>query len=91
MKDKKDTLAKSSRGRFIFGAGIGIAISVALFASVDNALAKFLLMAAFGTLMGLAQVYAGRESSGARKFTKYAMAGGVVTMGLGIVIFLLIN
>jgi hypothetical protein len=91
MTDKKGTLAKSSKGRFIFGAAIGIAISVALFSSIENAIAKFFLMAGFGTLMGLAQVYAARETAGARKFTKYAIVAGVVTMGLGIVIFLMID
>jgi len=81
----------SSQARFVFGAGIGIAISVALFNDVDEAPVKFLLMAAFAAIMGYAQVIAGRDTAGARKFTKFAMVGGVIALAAGIVAFLVVS
>jgi len=40
-------------------------------------------------LMGAGQVIGGRETTGARKFTRWAMIGGVGTMVIGIVLFML--
>lgn len=84
-------MAKSGRARFVFGAAIGVAVSSVLFESVDIALANFLLTTAFAAMMGFAQVYAGRDTAGSRKFTRYAITGGVITMGVGIIIFLWSN
>lgn len=78
----------SSQARFVLGAGIGIAISVALFNEIDEAPVKFVLMTAFAAIMGYAQVIAGRDTPGARKFTKWAMVGGVIALAAGIVAFL---
>lgn len=81
----------SSRARFVFGAGIGIAVSVALFNDIDSAPVKFLLMTAFAGIMGYAQVFAGRESDAARKFTKLAITGGILALAIGIIAFLVVE
>lgn len=89
MKNIKGKNQKSSRGRFIFGAAIGIAISVPIFGGVESPPIKALLMLAFGGLMGAGQVIGGRDTAGGRKFTRWAMIGGAATMVIGVVIFLL--
>jgi len=48
-------------------------------------------MTAFAAMMGFGQVYAGRDTAGSRKFTRYAITGGVITIGVGIIIFLWSN
>jgi hypothetical protein len=50
-RSKKGSSAKSGRARFVFGAAIGVAVSVALFESVDIALANFMLTTAFDAMM----------------------------------------
>ena len=89
MKKSKNQL--SSRARFIFGAGIGIALSAALFNSIDEAPVKFVLMTMFAVIMGYAQVVAGRDTASSRKFTKWMLTGGVLAMVVGIVAILVIN
>ena len=89
MKKSKNQL--SSRARFIFGAGIGIALSAALFNSIGETLVKFVLMTMFAVIMGYAQVIAGRDTASSRKFTKWMLAGGVLAMAVGIIAILLIN
>jgi len=81
----------SSQARFGFGAALGVAISVALFNDIDEAPVKFALMASFAGIMGYAQVFAGRDTPGARKFTKWAMVGGFIALAAGIVAFLIVK
>jgi len=88
MKPTKKKKQISSQGRFIFGAAIGVAISVPIFGGVDTAPVKFILMAGFAGLMGYAQVIAGKDTAGSRKFTRWAIIGGIVAMAAGIVAFL---
>jgi hypothetical protein len=89
MKSTKNKKPMSSQARFIFGAGIGVAISIPIFGGVDSAPVKFLLMVAFAAIMGYAQVIAGKDTAGARKFTRWAIVGGILAMAVGIVAFLL--
>ena len=81
----------TSRARFVLGAGIGIAISVPVFGGVENDFFKAVLMIAFGGIMGAAQVYAGKETASARKFTRLAVTGSILAMAIGIIIFLITN
>lgn len=89
MKDTKGKNKKSARARLLFGAALGIAISIPIFSGVDSPPVKAFLMVAFAALMGAGQVIGGRETTGARKFTRWAMIGGVGTMVIGIVLFML--
>jgi hypothetical protein len=50
---------------------------------------KAILMIAFAGIMGYAQVIAGKDTAGARKFTRWAITGGILAMAAGIVAFLL--
>ncbi|MBC8453126.1 MAG: hypothetical protein H8D69_01495 [Chloroflexi bacterium] len=88
LKPRNENAQKSSRARFLLGAAIGVAISVPLFAGIDEAPVQFALMAAFAVIMGYAQVLAGRDTPGARKFTKWAIVGGIVALFAGIVAFM---
>lgn len=90
-KMKKSKKQLSSRARFVFGAGIGIALSAALFNSIDEAPVKFVLMTMFAVIMGYAQVIAGRDTASSRKITKWMLTGGVLAMAVGIVAILVIN
>jgi hypothetical protein len=85
QKNKKQM---SSQARFLFGAVIGIAISIPVLGGVDSAPVKFVLMAVIAALMGGAQVIAGKDTAGARKFTQWAIVGGILAMAFGIVAFL---
>jgi VIT1/CCC1 family predicted Fe2+/Mn2+ transporter len=89
MKPTKNKKALSSQARFVFGAAIGVAISVPIFGGVDSAPVKAILMIAFAGIMGYAQVIAGKNTAGSRKFTRWAIIGGIVAMAVGIVAFLL--
>ena len=89
MKNLKGKNQKSPRARFLFGAALGIAISVPIFAGVDSPPVKAFLMLAFAALMGGGQVIGGRDTAGSRKFTRWAMIAGVATMVIGIVLFML--
>jgi hypothetical protein len=91
MKDIKGKPQKSPRGRFIFGAALGIAISIPIFANIEPAPLRALFMLVFAGLMGGGQVIGGRNTPGARKFTRYAMIGALVAMFVGIIAFLIIN
>jgi hypothetical protein len=79
---------RTSQARFLLGAAIGVAISVPLFSGIEDASVRFVLMAAFAAIMGYAQVLAGRDTEGARKFTKWAIVGGVIALFVGIVAFM---
>lgn len=48
-------------------------------------------MLAFAGLMGAGQVIGGRDTAGARKFTRWAMIGGVGTMVIGVGLFLILS
>ncbi|NQW21775.1 MAG: hypothetical protein HQ477_13820 [Chloroflexi bacterium] len=89
MKNINGNKPKTSRARFILGAGIGVAISIPLFGDVENSFTRFLLMFGFGAMMGYGQVFAGKNTPGAKKFTRFAIAGSMLAMTVGIVIFLL--
>ncbi len=89
MKKAKNKKAMSSQARFIFGAAIGVAISIPIFGGVESAPVKFVLMTAFAVIMGYAQVIAGKDTPGSRKFTRWAIIGGILAMAVGIVAFLL--
>jgi hypothetical protein len=91
MKDNKAKPQKSPRGRFIFGAALGIAISIPIFAGIESPPLKAFFMLAFAGLMGAGQVIGGRDTPGARKFTRYAMIGAFVAMFVGIIAFMIID
>ena len=91
MKDTKGKPQKSARARFLFGAAIGIAISIPIFAGIDSPPVKAFFMLAFAGLMGAGQVIGGRDTAGARKFTRWAMIGGVGTMVIGVGLFLILS
>ncbi len=88
MNDLKGNAPHSSRSRFMLGAGIGIAISIPIFDAIDDTPAKILFMVAFAAVMGTGQVLAARNTPGARKFTRLAVVGGVITLLIGIIAFL---
>ena len=91
VKNTEGKKKNSSRARFLFGAGLGIAVSIPIFAGVDSPPVKAFLMLAFAGLMGGGQVLGGRDTAGGRKFTRWAMIGGVGTMVIGIVLFMLLT
>jgi hypothetical protein len=89
VKNLKGKNQKSSRARFLFGAAIGVAISVPIFSDIGSPPVKAVLMLAFAGLMGASQVIGGRDTAGARKFTRWAMVGGIMSLMIGVVIFML--
>ena len=89
MKPTKKKKPMSNQARFVFGGVIGVAISVPIFGGIDSAPVKAILMIAFAGIMGYAQVIAGKDTAGARKFTRWAIIGGILAMAAGIVAFLL--
>ncbi len=75
----------------MFGAALGILISIPIFAGIDQPPLKAFAMVAFAGLMGAGQVIGGRNTPGARKFTRYAMVGSIAMMVIGVVAFMIIN
>ena len=88
MRDNNGKQPKNSRARFILGAAVGVAISIPIFGGIENSAIRFLLMFAFGGLMGYGQVFAARETPGAKKFLRLAIIGSVIALVLGLVIFM---
>jgi hypothetical protein len=88
VRDNNGSQPKNSRARFILGAAVGVAISIPIFGGLENSFIRFLLMFAFGGLMGYGQVFAARDTAGSRKFLRLAVVGSVVALVLGLVIFM---
>lgn len=89
MRNIKGEVPKSAVSRFLLGAGIGVAISIPIFAGIEDVPVKIIFMALFAGLMGGGQVLAGRNTEGSRRLVRIALVGGVMAMLVGIGLFLL--
>jgi hypothetical protein len=88
VRDNNGSKPKNSRARFILGAAVGVAISIPIFSGIESSFIRFILMFAFGGLMGYGQVFAARDTPGSRRFLRLAIVGSVVALVLGLVIFM---
>ncbi len=91
MRNIKGDVPQSAISRFLLGAGIGVAISVPIFWSMEDVAVRVLLMAAFAGLMGGAQVIAGGKTERSQRILRWAMVAGTFTLLAGVVTFFVVN
>lgn len=91
MRNIQGKVPQSAFSRFLLGAGIGVAISIPLFQGVEDVPVRILFMLAFAGIMGGAQVIAGGTSARSKSLTRWLLAIGTLTFGIGVAVFFMVN
>jgi len=91
LRNVKGNAPKSDRVRFLLGAAIGIAISVPVFANIEDEPVRVLFMLLFAAVMGTGQVLAGRDTSGARKLTRWLITAAILTFVAAVIAYIVVT
>ena len=87
MRQLNGKIPSSPVHRFLLGAGFGIAISIAIFAGVENVTLRIIFMLGFASLLGASQVLGGGTTTRSRKVQAWMLAGGAAALVAGVVLF----
>ena len=91
LRNIQGKVPESALSRFLLGAGVGIAVSIPIFAGIEDATVRFSFMTAFSGLMGIGQVLAGSKSVRVRPMTKLSLLFGALALIAGLVFFVMLN
>lgn len=84
MKNLRGQTPRSPIKRFLLGGAFGFAISIPVFAGIEDLPVKIAFMAGFTTLMGGSQVIAGSSLVMQRPVPRFLLVLGVAALGIGL-------
>ena len=92
MKNLQGRVPPSPIKRFLLGGAFGFAISIPVFASIDDLPVRFAFMAGFTVLMGVSQVIAGSLHVLDKPAPRLLLVLGITSLGMGLaLLFFLID